>query len=470
MQRKKIDSATEQKIITAMVVSKEFLQRVSGFINVDHIEAKHLQRIAKWCLKYFEKYDDAPKENIENLYNAWSAKGKAQEEVVDAVHDVLESLSENYDEGDNFNVPYLVDIAIAYFNTARIAHLRDELDYSLTSDDENAVTDLLARFSTISKTIDTGINPLNDEGAWDEAFSDSQKPLITWGCKDADRFFGNALCRDGLIAILAPEKRGKTQWCVEFAMRTLMNRKKVALFEVGDMSQSQILKRLAMRLMNRPLYRNNLGKIKIPKRIEVMDDVVNVKNRTIECTKVVNAKGSKKAVEKFLRANGLKPDEDHFMISIQPNSAVNVKDICGILDQWEINRGFVPDVIIIDYPDILAPEPGTGGMQVRDQVNSTWKALRRLSQEKHCLVIAPTQADANSYGRENLTASNFSEDKRKLAHVTGMLGLNQTSDEKSDNLMRLNWIALRESNFNPKDFLYVGQCYTLGRAFTCSSL
>ena len=84
------------------------------------------------------------------------------------------------------------------------------------------------------------------------------------------------------------------------------------------------------------------------------------------------------------------------------------------------------------------------------------------------MVIAPTQADAASYGLDTLEASNFSEDKRKLAHVTGMLGLNQNASEKDGGIMRLNWIVLREGEFNTSRCLHVGQCLSLGRAFCCA--
>ena len=46
----------------------------------------------------------------------------------------------------------------------------------------------------------------------------------------------------------------------------------------------------------------------------------------------------------------------------------------------------IPDVIIVDYADILAPED-TRQSEKRHQVDETWKALRRLSQEWHALVI-----------------------------------------------------------------------------------
>ncbi len=470
MKRKKIDVLNEKKIITAMVVSEEFLSQITSMIDVDLIQAKHFQQIAKWCLSYYEQYNDAPKENIESIYHAWTAKGKAADEVVDAVHDVLENISEQYEEEPNLNVPYLLDVAADYFSTRRIEALKDELEYSLTEGNKDAATAAIADFGEITTGFDLGIDPLNDETAWDAAFAESQKPLIDWKSKSANYFFSHALCRDGLIGILAPEKRGKTWWCLELAIKAVSQRKRVALFEVGDMSQSQIMKRLGVRLSCRPAFRSDLGVIDVPKKIWREDDEIFIENKEVECDRISNASTSKKAVQKFLRGHGIRPDDSYFKISVQPNSSANVNDIAIIIKKWERYDGFIPDIIIIDYADILAPEPGTGSLSTRDQANATWKALRRLSQERHCLVIAPTQADAASYSQETLDAQNFSEDKRKLGHVTGMLGLNQTREEKARGIMRLNWIVLREGDFQVDKCLYVGQCFKLGKAFCCAAL
>ncbi|KKK61364.1 hypothetical protein LCGC14_3015050, partial [marine sediment metagenome] len=81
-----------------------------------------------------------------------------------------------------------------------------------------------------------------------------------------------------------------------------------------------------------------------------------------------------------------------------------------------------------------------------------------------------TQSDAASYGVRTQTMRNFSNDKRKMAHVTGMLGLNQGEKEKALCVMRLNWVVLRESPYQMRQCLYVGQCLALGRMMTCSKL
>jgi len=323
-------------------------------------------------------------------------------------------------------------------------------------------------YSTVSIGTGTGIDVVGDEAAWDRAFESASKPLFTWRDKAADRFFGNAFSRDSLVAILGPEKRGKTFWCVEFAVRALMSRCNVALFEVGDMSESQILRRLGCRFARRPMFRRQCGRIEIPKMLHRRDDEIQIDTKGVDCPKPATSRVSKLAISKFVRKCGFSLRQPHFMLSVHPNTSINVAGISGILDRWEMERGFIPDVVIIDYPDILDDEPGTGGLPTRDKINIQWKALRRLSQERHNLVIVPTQADAMSYNRETLDMTNFSEDKRKFAHVTGMIGLNQNQSEKERGLMRLNWIVLREDEFSSSRCLNVAQCLPLARAFCCA--
>jgi hypothetical protein len=130
---------------------------------------------------------------------------------------------------------------------------------------------------------------------------------------------------------------------------------------------------------------------------------------------------------------------------------------------WERQDGFVPDVVAVDYADILAPDKDTEKFDFRNQSNITWQRLRSLSQERHCLVLTATQAAASAYGKETLAMSDFSEDKRKFAHVTSMFGLNRTSREKALGIMRMNQLTLRDSFSDESNFVTVLQCLERGR-------
>lgn len=96
-------------------------------------------------------------------------------------------------------------------------------------------------------------------------------------------------------------------------------------------------------------------------------------------------------------------------------------------------------------------------------------SLRRMSTDLHCLVVTATQTNAASYKEETLKMSSFSEDKRKLSHVTGAVGLNTTDDEKRQGLMRWNWIVRREDSFDPGIHCHVAGCLAIANPAVLST-
>jgi hypothetical protein len=171
-------------------------------------------------------------------------------------------------------------------------------------------------------------------------------------------------------------------------------------------------------------------------------------------------KDAKEAVRRLLDKTKLKSRVPLFKISAHPNSSLAVEDIKGILNDLQNQESWNPDVIIIDYADIL--DMDRGGFEGRDRYNEVWKRLRSLSQQLHCLVVTATQADAQSYTEKVVRRSNFSEDKRKLAHVTACYGINQIEEEKTRGLMRLNYIARREGEYSEGKCIWCASCLGIG--------
>ena len=156
----------------------------------------------------------------------------------------------------------------------------------------------------------------------------------------------------------------------------------------------------------------------------------------------LTAKSAKRAIRKNFIENN-----QRFKLSSHANRTLTVTEIESILTRWEKEENFIADVIIVDYADIMAPEIGA---DFRHQENDKWMRLRGLSQKKHALVVTVTQTDASSYEQDTLSLRNFSEDKRKFAHVTAMYGLNQDTNgrEKAIGIMRINEIVVREDAFS----------------------
>jgi replicative DNA helicase len=161
-----------------------------------------------------------------------------------------------------------------------------------------------------------------------------------------------------------------------------------------------------------------------------------------------------------------KGKESLLRLACYPNSTISIAGVRAALESWS-RRGWTPDVVVIDYADILAPLPGYA--ESRDSTNATWQQMRALSQQLHGLVITATQTKATSYTAELMEMQHFSEDKRKFAHVTGALGINETADEKRNQTFRLNWLVLRESDFSTRDCVTIAGCRDVARPIVLST-
>ena len=176
-----------------------------------------------------------------------------------------------------------------------------------------------------------------------------------------------------------------------------------------------------------------------------------------EYTKKLSWRKAKKACEKVM-AKKVKSKETYLKLSCHFNSTLSVDGIESILKEWERNN-WIPDIIVIDYADIL--KMVYTGKEGRDCIDETWKRLRALSQRRHCLLITATQSDAASYDRGTLKMANFTDDRRKIDSVTGMIGINQTESEKKKGIMRLNWVSLRDDAYHTSNCVYVAGCLSI---------
>lgn len=254
-----------------------------------------------------------------------------------------------------------------------------------------------------------------------------------------------------------------TFWLLDLAWRAMEQRRKVAFFEVGDMSEPQIMQRFLVRAAKRPLHPRV---VKYPRAItrepgESMAEVV-LEERPFE--KGLDWQTAWNACQKIMKTK-VKSKRSFLKLSCHPNSSVGVSNLESILAVWE-REDWTPDVICIDYADLLLPPPNLEG---RDAINETWKRLRGLSQSLHCLVATATQANAAAYRTDTISMANFSEDKRKNAHVTAMIGLNATAEEKERGITRINLAALREGEYSEQRCVHVAGCLSLANPAICST-
>jgi hypothetical protein len=512
----------ERKIIIGLITKTEYIQKIQGFWTITLFESKTAKRIAAWCMEYYDKYQKAPGKEFETLYDQKRANGLPKDIIKELEEDILPGLSEEY-ENEDFNVDYIVDITKNYFDSQHLLRHNEEVTNLLSTGKLIEAKKLAGNYQPISKESANWID-LSDVNVLkkiENAFSRTTEGLI-WYPGALGEFWNDQLIRGGFVALLGPEKRGKTFTMIDMAMRAAKQRKRVAFFEAGDMNEDQLLKRICIYLASRSDNAKYTGKIWEPVKDCIFNqtDICDREERTsrygllpqvaseVEALKLKQVITKKDLQKAFYEAKRYVPCEHceefkrnswgtpylreidvgepltykeaeqyimnffvrharQFKIFTAPSGTFSVKQSLNVMQIWEKEDGFIPDVVFYDYPDIMVDEYEK---DQRQKQNKIWMDLRGVSDIRRCLTVAVTQADADSYEHDILLLKNFSEDKRKYGHVTAMYGLNQDHKgrEKELGIMRLNKLVIREGEFSVNDQVTILQNLKRGRPFMTS--
>ena len=310
--------------------------------------------------------------------------------------------------------------------------------------------------------VSEGTNLFVDEAEIRSTFIWDSKPIFEYD-GNLGRFTQGAFEKDSFIAFMAPNKSRKSFWLMDLAYRCVRKRKRTAYIVVGDMSGRQAKRRILSRVAHRP-YLSLTGTwpfdARMPNRLRLpladkQPAQVDFSPRRFDAP--LDADAAVAACKKLTME--VKNKECFFWMTTRPARSVSVLDIENIVRSLALQK-WAPEVVIIDYADNLAPL--NTRIDKRDQINDTWIALSALRQRLCCMLVTATQADADSFTRWLLTRNNFSDDRRKLDHVTAMFCINMTPAERELGLCRINCIAMREGEFIETDYCHVASCLPLG--------
>ena len=505
MKKENYDDFIERYIVTGLILSDDFVEAIRRLIDVSLFESNPARIISLWCLEYFDEFGKAPKKDIELIFIDKSKK--LDTDTSEDIREILERLSDEFSR-EKLNVEYLLDKTVQYLKKRKIESTLDKVQIDLKKGRIEDAESTILSFVPEKEKVGESIDPFEDL-SWIRKALDSKKEELIKFPKALGQFWKGQFVRDAFVAFVAPEKRGKSFMLLEIAVKAVEANCNVAFFQAGDMSELQQLRRLAIYLSKKSDDPKYCGELWIP----VLDCEYNQKDtcdrEERECEKGVFYANEERTFENLVevaKANkdysvctncsNIKPVpflkyrkpvnpltvsevkkrilrwKKHYKgrlrIATYPNETLSVTEIKRVLHEWEKYDDFVVDVIVIDYADILAPDPDISKLDFRNQTNKIWQRLRSLSTEKHCLIITATQAAASSYDRELIKLSDFSEDKRKYAHVTAMYGLNQTAEEKKIGVMRINELVVRDGGTQFGNHVTILQRLEIGRPILTS--
>lgn len=473
-----IDSALESRILYALLFNDQFIREVRHAIDLGYFKTKHQQHIVRAATKHYELYNTPIGKNIKDHISPIKDPAEA-----DNLRAYIEQLLARPSEPSKENTPYLVSETLKFFKKRELEITTNNITYFLqegkVDEAEKALNDYVKierRFSDIKDLFDEELM-LNYFAGRDNEFFKMPG--------DLGRFLGN-FDRGWLVGIMGPFKSGKSFLAMELGIVGMLSSLNVAFFSL-EMTECSMYERIFKRLsaaserptVLNPVFdcrKNQADECQFARRTNniALDwspgEVVDLrKNRNYKvCTfckdharfndhyeiatwyerieppmfDQVNIGQTKDQLAKFF--------SNRFKFKAYPRFTANVDDLKNDLSILEVTEGWVPDIIIVDYADILKPESGTA-QEGYEKEDRTWIALSQLAGEKKALVITPTQVTTEGLKQYILRPQHTSKWRGKLAHVDAMITINQTEEEKRCGVMRIAVMEHRHAEFYETD-------------------
>ncbi len=478
IRRKIVKGDIEKKIATAGIVSTEFCRDITKIYKPEYIQVDYIRMVLDWVFEYFDEYKKAPERQIQDMFMV--EKDEMKQEQAELVETFLSRISKEHEEKETFNHQYAYDQAERYFRKRSLQLLFERGLGLLIKNKVDEAENSISTFGKVSKIVGNWVDPLDPEVVDD--FLKEEKDVLF-------RFFGvvgdlvNDLERSHLASFMAPMKRMKS-WCLqETGIQALSS--KLSVLDISlEMSLNMMKERRYRRIAG---YSGKKKKLTFPvfdcllnqdgtcnKSIRVGDTNLLIKVKGEEkilgyfdpdrkytpCTECrgkedyeiatwwtlsdemnVNDKQVKDKIQRFTKLYG-----QRLKLVSYPAFSASIDDIERELDNLEYMEGFVPDVIVIDYADILAITDKQ--LSERGRIDDIWKRLKGMAASRHCLVVTASQSNRGSIEKRSLSQKDAAEDIRKMAHVDVMISINQTEKEKRRSEGRLGIIAHRHKHFD----------------------
>lgn len=147
-----------------------------------------------------------------------------------------------------------------------------------------------------------------------------------------------------------------------------------------------------------------------------------------------------------------------------PMNSATVSDFESHMLSLQHKEGFFPDVVIVDYADVLVSDRKY--KEPRFEREFVFMELKRISMKHNLLVWTATQGDRKSLSKSVIDLDNTAESMAAPRISTGVLALCQTKKEREQNIARI-WIA---KNRHRRAKIAIPVRQDLSRVVVCGAL
>ena len=441
-------SAIQENLVTLLCFDDKHCITIRNLVEVDFWGGPYAV-LARRIYEYIDRYKKAPKEHIADLM-ADKLDEKANKREAGLYEDILLSIKDQF---DGINEDYVMHQLENFIKRQSLRTIAIDLSKALQKDTDESLEEaekLIANSNRqVASVFDPGLRLSNQNRVLE--FLEQQVHCFPTGIPELDkRGFGPT--RKELWLYIAAAKKGKTWMLIQLAKMAMLHRLKVCHISL-EMSED----RSAQRYMQALFAMSKRKEKQIVTKFERDQLGRMIGFDEAEISPSLNMEDPKIATKLARRIKKFGPRMlDNVIIKQFPTGTLTVRQLEAYLDSLESNERFIPDLLIIDYPDLMDVDKNN----YRLSIDEIYKQLRGIFVARNIAGAIVSQGNRSSEKAKHVGSDNVAEAWSKIAHADCVITYNQTVAEKKMGLARLFVSGGR--NDEDRITVIVSQNYAMG--------
>ena len=386
----KFGKSFQEDLCHLILNDRPFADQMFEVLDLNFLELKHLRVFVERIRRYRKKYGVHPTSNIMHSIIRTGLDGEAESVKVRIREYYARVLAKGEIPSSS---EYIKDTALDFCKKQK---LKEALIKSV---------DLIksSSYDEVSKVIDNALKLGSDNTLGYDYLADFEKRFIkkcrdpiTTGWAEIDEIAKGGLGKGELGVVVAPTGAGKSMVLVHLGAQALKAGKNVLHYTL------------------------ELADTVVAGRYDSAITGVELKNLAVFKEKIYDE---------------VKDIEGKLIVKEYPTRSASIQTIKNHIDKLR-RRDFVPDMIIVDYGDLIKPENSRKD-EKRHQLETIYEELRGLAQICECPVWTASQTNRSGLNAEVITMESISEAFNKCFVADFIFTVSRTVEDKNTNTGRI---------------------------------
>ena len=398
----KFGNMFQENLAKLILMDRAYSDQIGEVLETEYFETKYLKRFTNLIYQYKEKYEVHPSMNLmASLIN--TEMDKEDDLVIKQVRDFLIRIhSDPAVQGEE----YIKDTALDFCKKQKLKEAIVKSVRLLEKSSFDEISDLINEALKLGQSNDFGYHYIKD---FEKRFEVKVRSPMTTGWKTFDDLMQGGLGAGELGVAMAGTGAGKSHILVHLGAQALKEKKTVVHYTL-ELSETVVARRYDSCITGVKLKDLNVFKDNI---LEVVKDI-----------------------------------EGTLIVKEYPTRSISTTAIKNHLSKLKM-RGVEPDIIIVDYADLINPKKSYG--EKRHDLESIYEELRGIAQEYKCPIWTVSQTNRTGYNAELVTMESISEAFSKCFVADFIFTLSRTTEDKNNNTGRF---FVAKNRFGPDGLIY----------------